>query len=187
MTTKTDLALATLLRHATRASASHKALATATATEEVNYQAEAERLGQELDRAIDLNHYKDMLIAAASWGESTIDGGIAAMRKRLFTALTEDPRNVHAFGAAFREQLSDAEAYMFATVYAEWCQAHPAWKLPDCYLGDVNNMVYVSAQIRVNAWADALDEVRAEREAGSAAGQEQQVAGDDASEENQGD
>jgi hypothetical protein len=76
---------------------------------------------------------------------------------------------------------------MFATVYAEWCQAHPAWKLPDCYLGDVNNMVYVSAQIRVNAWADALDEVRDEREAGSAAGQEQQVAGDDASEENQGD
>lgn len=129
----------------------------------------------ELELAIALNYYKDLLIAAAEWNATTVEGGIRAMRNRIFSFFKQDPRNVAAFGAAFRETLSDAEAYMFATAYEEWCRQFPTWKLPECYLTDVNNVLYIEAIQTVAARSDEL-EADAEADAEDAP-DEQQDAG----------
>lgn len=178
MTIKTKDALTVLLRHATNAVAAHKAIAAvddASATDTTDYKEEAARLLNELELAIALNYYKDLLIAAAEWNATTVEGGIRAMRNRIFSFFKQDPRNVAAFGAAFRETLSDAEAYMFATAYEEWCRQFPTWKLPECYLTDVNNVLYIEAIQTVAARSDEL-EADAEADAEDAP-DEQQDAG----------
>ena len=160
MKKSTTNALNLLTQYASRGVAHHKATA-AAADQPASVEAlqeEKERLVQELELALALSTYKDLLIAAALWGQVTVENGKAAMYQHIEKLLMENPRNAAAFQSEFRASLTDAEAYLFAEAYQDFCTRNPAFTLPAAFGNDLNNMLYVDAIVLVNANLDALDD-----------------------------